>query len=132
MSRSASDVPSNHPVVSVDRRRLLQTVAITGLAAAGNAFLAPAAQANIWEEGETQCRASAPEKDPPYDLDDALLSDFMKVSRTLTGMPLGTQPDIRLGREYFGRFARLNVTEIDVRKLLNARDQTADAIMADK
>jgi hypothetical protein len=132
MGRSASDVPSNHSIISVDRRNLLQGVAITGLVVAGSAFLAPAVQANIWEEGETRCHASAPEKDPTYDLDDARLADFMKVSRTLTGMPLASLQDIRLGREYLVRFAKLNVPEIDLRKLIAARDQTADAIMNDK
>jgi hypothetical protein len=132
MSRSASDVPSNHSVITVDRRNLLQGVAITGIVVAGSAFLAPAAQANIWEEGEAQCHVAAPEKDPGYDLDDAQLADFMKVSRTLTGMPLASLRDIRLGREYLVRFAKLNVPEIDVRKLIAARDQTADAIMNNK
>lgn len=132
MSRSASDVPSGHSVIAIDRRHLLQGVAITGLAVAGNAFLAPAVQANIWEEGEAQCHVSAPEKALGDDLDDALLSDFMKVSRTLTGMPLASQQDIRLGREYLVRFAKLNVPEIDVRKLIAANGETADAIMSNK
>lgn len=132
MSQSASDRPSIRTTPSVDRRNVLQGVAITGIVVAGSAFLAPAAQANIWEEGETQCHVSAPQKDPDYDLDDALLADFMKVSRTLTGMPLASLQDIRLGREYLVRFSKLNVPEIDLRKLIAAHDQTADAIMNDK
>jgi len=32
-------------------------------------------------------------------------------------MPLASLQDIRLGREYLARFAKLNVPEIDVRKL---------------
>ncbi|MDA9410991.1 hypothetical protein [Bradyrhizobium sp. CCBAU 45384] len=131
MSRSASDVPSSHSVIAIDRRHLLQGVAITGLAAAGNAFLAPAVQANIWEEGEAQCHVSAPEQALGDDLDD-LLADFMKVSRTLTGMPLALLHDIRLGREYLVRFAKLNVPAIDVRKLIAANAETADAIMNNK
>lgn len=132
MSRSASDVSSSDSIISIDRRNLLQGVAITGLAIAGNAFLAPAVQANIWEEGEAQCHVAAPEKDPAYDLDDALLAEFMKVSRTLTGMPLASAQDIRLGREYLVRFSKLNVAEIDVQKLIAAGDQAADAIMNNK
>ncbi|MBW7963319.1 hypothetical protein [Bradyrhizobium sp. BR 10261] len=131
MSRSASDVPPSHSVIAIDRRHLLQGVAITGLAVAGNAFLAPAVQANIWEEGEAQCHVSAPEQALGDDLDD-LLSDFMKVSRTLTGMPLATLQDVRLGREYLVRLAKLNVPAIDVRKLIAANAETADAIMNNK
>ncbi|OKO91705.1 hypothetical protein AC629_01750 [Bradyrhizobium sp. NAS80.1] len=99
---------------------------------AGNAFLAPAVRANIWEEGEAQCHVSAPERVLSDDLNDAQLADFMKVSRTLTGMPLASLQDIRLGREYLVRFAKLNVPGIDLGKLLTARDQTTDAIMNDK
>jgi hypothetical protein len=132
MSQSASDPHSIRTMPSVDRRNVLQGVAITGIVVAGSAFLAPAAQANIWEEGEAQCHVSAPRKDPDYDLDDALLADFMKVSRTLTGMPLASLQDLRLGREYLVRFSNLNVPEIDLRKLIAARDQTADAIMNNK
>ncbi|KRQ00991.1 hypothetical protein AOQ71_39040 [Bradyrhizobium manausense] len=98
---------------------------------AGNAFLAPAVQANIWEEGEAQCHVSAPEQALGDDLDD-LLADFMKVSRTLTGMPLASLHESRLGREYLVRFAKLNVPAIDVRKLIAANADTADAIMNNK
>src|SRR5262245_23657448 len=132
MSQSASDAPSDNNTVAVDRRSLLQGVAAAGITVAGSAFLASPVQANIWEEGEAQCHVAAPEKNPTYDLDDALLADFMKVSRTLTGMPLASVSDIRLGREYLERFSRVDVPGIDLRKLIAARDQTADAIMNDK
>jgi hypothetical protein len=56
----------------------------------------------------------------------------MKVSRTLTGMPLSSSSDLRLGREYLERFTRIAVPTIEPRKLISARDQTADAIMNDK
>jgi len=78
MSRSASDVPSNHSTPTVDRRNLLQGVA----------------------KGEAQCHVAAPEKDPAYDLDDAVLANFMKVPRALTGMPLASLQGLRLGHEY--------------------------------
>ncbi|SRR5258708_17944846 len=132
MSRSASDLPSDRDLAAVGRRDLLQGVAATGIAMMGSTFLTSPSHANIWEEGEVQCHASSAEKNPDYDLDDAILADFMKVSRTLTGMLLSSPSDIHLGREYLERFTRIAVVPIEPRKLIAARDQTADAIMNDK
>jgi hypothetical protein len=132
MSRSASDLPSDRDLAAVGRRDLLQGVAATGIAMMGSTFLASPSRANIWEEGEIQCHASSAEKNPDYDLDDAILADFMKVSRTLTGMPLSSPSDLHLGREYLERFSRIAVPTIEPRKLIAARDQTADAIMNNK
>jgi Membrane bound FAD containing D-sorbitol dehydrogenase len=61
------------------------------------------AKAEIWEEGDIQCRPTVHDKTPDYDINDALLADFMNVSETLTGVkPL----DRRLGVQYLERYAR--------------------------
>src|SRR5262249_2598122 len=61
------------------------------------------AKAEIWEEGDIQCRPTVHDKTPDYDINDALLVDFMTVSETLTGVkPL----DRRLGVQYLERYAR--------------------------
>jgi len=83
----------------LNRRKLLGGVIITGTAAT----IVPAARAEIWEEGDTQCRPAIQEVVPEYPIDDNLLVDFMKVSETLTGeKPL----DQRLGSQYLDRYAR--------------------------
>lgn len=84
---------------SLDRRKLLRGVAlVTGAAAA-----AGTAKAEIWEEGDTQCRPAIQEVQPEYPVDDNLLVDFIKVSEALTGIkPL----DRRLGSQYLDRYAR--------------------------
>src|SRR5262249_47660914 len=49
------------------------------------------------------CRPIVQEKEPAYEINDALLDDFMKLSETLTGVkPL----DRRLGVQYLERYAR--------------------------
>src|SRR4051794_16255747 len=71
-----------------ERREFLQRAAAT------SALLAvwpEVAQAVIWEEGEQQCHVPAPQKpDAPFEIDDAALANFMKVSRTLTGVALAS------------------------------------------
>ncbi len=109
---------------SFDRRNVLVGTAAAGLLAS----LSPA-QAIIWEEGEQQCRTVPPEKALEFDLDDALLQNFMQVSRSLTGMPLSSASDLQLGRQYLERFARLNIPKVDLQKLLAARDSQPSAIM---
>lgn len=123
------NAPIDQDKVSLGRRNLLRGGVAASLAVVGNALRTSPVQANIWEEGEVQCHASAAEKDPGYDLDDALLADFMAVSRTLTGMPLTALADLRLGREYLERFARIDVAGIDARKLIAAHASSAEAIM---
>jgi hypothetical protein len=112
----------------VGRRELLRG-AVAASIAAGAVGATTSARAVIWEEGEEQCRASTKEKSPSYDIDDALLADFMRVSRTLTGVPLSSPADLRLGREYLERYARLDVPGIDLRKLITGHGESAEAIM---
>jgi hypothetical protein len=88
---------------SVDRRALLRGVALAGAAATGVVVPLVQAKAEIWEEGDIQCRPTVHDKTPDYDINDALLADFMNVSETLTGVkPL----DHRLGVQYLERYAR--------------------------
>src|SRR5713101_1702677 len=88
---------------AIDRRDLLRGVALVGTAVTGVVATLPRAGAEIWEEGDIQCRPTVQEKEPAYDINDALLGDFMKVSETLTGVkPL----DRRLGVQYLERYAR--------------------------
>jgi hypothetical protein len=88
---------------SVDRRALLRGVALAGVGATGVVVPLVQAKAEIWEEGDIQCRPTVHDKTPDYDINDALLADFMNVSETLTGVkPL----DRRLGVQYLERYAR--------------------------
>jgi hypothetical protein len=85
---------------SLDRRKLLR-----GLAAVSGAAVATArsARAEIWEEGDIQCRPALQEIEPAYPVDDSLLADFINVSEALTGVkPL----DRRIGSQYLDRYAR--------------------------
>ncbi len=102
--RKEMDDPSVDPAgPAVDRRALLRGVALAGAAATGVVTPLVRAKADIWEEGDIQCRPTVHDKTPDYDINDALLADFMNVSETLTGVkPL----DRRLGVQYLERFAR--------------------------
>ncbi|UGY00833.1 sugar dehydrogenase complex small subunit [Bradyrhizobium quebecense] len=102
--RNATQGSSNtSPEASIDRRVLLRGVAAAGAAVTGS-FMPPApAKAEIWEEGDQQCRPLIQEKAPDYDINDALLLDFMKLSETLTGVK---SLDRRLGAQYLERYAR--------------------------
>jgi len=87
---------------AIDRRAVLRGVALAGAAASG--VVAPLARAKgeIWEEGDIQCGPAVQENKPGYDINDALLVDFIKVSEALTGVkPL----DHRLGVQYLERYA---------------------------
>lgn len=85
--------------LSIGRRELLRGVAVA-TAFAGSLTRA---KAEIWEEGEAQCRPTVQEVDPVYQVDDALLADFLKLSEALTGAkPLSPQ----LGTQYLERYAR--------------------------
>jgi hypothetical protein len=82
----------------MNRRALLRSVVGAGALVP----LGPS-EAEIWEEGDTQCRPIVQEKDPAYEINDALLTDFMNLSELLTGVkPL----DRRLGTQYLERYAR--------------------------
>src|SRR5262249_26805733 len=84
---------------AMNRRALLR-----GVVGAGTLVpLGRRAEAEIWEEGDIQCRPIVQEKEPAYDINDALLGDFMKLSEMLTGVkPL----DRGLGVQYLERYAR--------------------------
>ena len=84
---------------AMNRRALLR-----GVVGAGTLVpLGRRAEAEIWEEGDIQCRPVVQEKEPAYDINDALLGDFMKLSEMLTGVkPL----DRGLGVQYLERYAR--------------------------
>jgi len=129
MAKSNHERPVDGEHIEFGRRDLLRGAAVAGIATVGALVQTGPSRAVIWEEGEEQCRASAAEKDPDYDIDDALLADFMAVSRTLTGMPLSSVSDVRLGREYLERFARIDVPGIDLRKLIAAHGDSAEALM---
>src|SRR5713101_2629425 len=88
---------------AIDRRGLLRGVAAAGTAVTSSIAPLVPAKAEIWEEGDIQCRPLVQETAPAYDINDALLMDFMKLSETLTGVkPL----DRRLGVQYLERYAR--------------------------
>src|SRR5262249_36842674 len=73
-------------------------------------------------------------------IDDALLTGFMQVSSTLTGMPLNTEADRRLGRQYLERYARVDEladllpTLVEAHKKAREQSSTdaADALMNNK
>ncbi len=113
--------PQDSPITSsrpaIDRRDLLRGVAVASAAATAAIMPLRPAKAEIWEEGDIQCRPVVQEKAPDYDVTDALLIDFMKVSETLTGIkPL----DRRLGVQYLERYARNPELTTLLSKLINA------------
>lgn len=89
--------------VTVDRRAILRGAATAGAAVTGVVTSVSRARAEIWEEGDTQCRIIVQEKAPDYDIDDAFLADFMRLSEALTGVP---SLDRRLGAQYLDRYSR--------------------------
>jgi hypothetical protein len=103
MRNEPQDSPITPSRLAIDRRDLLRGVAVAGAAATAAIVPLQPAKSEIWEEGDIQCRPVVQEKAPDYDITDALLLDFMKVSETLTGVkPL----DRRLGVQYLERYAR--------------------------
>jgi hypothetical protein len=103
MRKEPQDSPITPFRPAIDRRDLLRGVAVASAAATAAIMPLRPAKAEIWEEGDIQCRPVVQEKAPDYDITDALLLDFMKVSETLTGIkPL----DRRLGVQYLERYAR--------------------------
>jgi hypothetical protein len=103
MRKEAQSDPTTLAGPAIDRRHMLRGFVLVGTAAAGVVAPLPQAGAEIWEEGDIQCRPAVQEKEPAYDINDALLTDFMKASETLTGIkPL----DRRLGVQYLERYAR--------------------------
>lgn len=98
--------------LGVGRRELLRAIAGAGVATAG-AFTPPSVtHAEVWEEGDEQCRVQEVEPSSLPDLTELQLKQFISVSETLTGIgkhpsqsPLVLQP--RLAAQYLERFARL-------------------------
>ena len=84
------------------RRGVLQGAAAAGAAMVGSALPLTRAAAELWEEGDIQCRPVIAEVAPDY-LTDQMFDGFMKVSRALTGID---RLDTRVGSQYFERYAR--------------------------
>jgi Membrane bound FAD containing D-sorbitol dehydrogenase len=103
MRKETQDNPNIFTGPTIDRRGLLRGVAAASAAASSSVVPLARAKAEIWEEGDQQCRPLVQEKAPDYDINDALLLDFMKLSETLTGMK---SLDRRLGVQYLERYAR--------------------------
>ncbi len=117
MGNPTQDSPIIPSRPAIDRRDLLRGVAVAGAAATVAVMPIRPAKAEIWEEGDTQCRPVVQEKAPDYDVNDALLLDFMKLSETLTGVkPL----DRRLGVQYLERYARNPDLSAMLPQLINA------------
>src|SRR5436309_2423552 len=124
------DDPSGGPAgPAVDRRALLRGVVLAGAAATGAAAPLVSPKADIWEEGDIQCRPTVHDKTPDYDINDALLADFMNVSETLTGVkPL----DRRVGVQYLERFARnADLTALLPQLIKSYRDVAASSTSQD-
>lgn len=101
MPQNQHNSPQLSQGLEINRRNLLRGAAAASAVAAAASPLP--AKAEIWEEGDIQCRPAVQEKAPAYEIDDALLLDFMNLSETLTGVrPL----DRRLGLQYLQRYAR--------------------------
>ena len=94
-----SDAPGP---AAVNRRTVVQGVAVVGAATLGSVLRIPFADAEIWEEGDIQCRPVIAEVAPDY-INDETFAGFMKVSQALTGIE---GLDTRIGSQYFERYAR--------------------------
>ncbi len=137
-----SDVNSDkskfaRPSASLDRRALLR-LAATGITVVGTGQMRTA-HAEIWEEGDEQCRVQQAEASSLPDLDEGQLTDFISVSEALTGQrPLRR----RLAAQYLERFARLPDYYPKLKRLLEVHkkyaggggtpDDIAEQIMANK
>ena len=130
MRNKPQDSPITPSGPAIDRRDLLRGVAVASAAATAGLMPLQPAKAEIWEEGDIQCRPVVQEKAPDYDVNDALLIDFMKVSETLTGIkPL----DRRLGVQYLERYARNPDLTALLPQLIKAyRDAAAAAASPDE
>jgi len=103
MRKDTQGSPNTSPQPAIDRRGLLRGVAAAGTAATSGVVGLVPTKAEIWEEGDIQCRPLVQETAPAYDIDEAMLTDFMKLSETLTGVKT---LDRRLGVQYLQRYAR--------------------------
>ncbi len=98
--------------LGVGRRELLRAMAGAGAATAGAFTPLSVTHAEVWEEGDEQCRVQQVQPSSPPDLTELQLKQFISVSETLTGAgkrpsqsPLVLQP--RMAAQYLERFARL-------------------------
>jgi len=129
MRKEMDDPPAGPTGPAVDRRALLRGVALAGAAATGVVAPLVPAKADIFEEGDLQCRPTVHDKTPDYDINDALLSDFMNVSEMLTGVrPL----ERRLGVQYLERYARnADLTALLPQLIKSYRDVAASSTSQD-
>jgi hypothetical protein len=112
MKKSDSIQSSGLGTPELDRRQLLRFAGVTGLTAAAIAQPRFAA-AEIYEQGDEQCRVAEPAV-KPVDLSENVLADFIAVSQALTGAPEVPRKR-RLAGEYLERFAQLwDPTKTDI------------------
>jgi len=112
MNKSDKVLSASQGTPGLDRRQLLRFVTVTGLTAATVAQ-PRIASAEIYEQGDEQCRVGQPGV-KPIDLSENVLSDFVTVSQALTGAPwlAGKRS---LAGEYLARFAELwDPTKTDI------------------
>jgi hypothetical protein len=123
MRRIDQERDSRSESLTIARRDLLRSAVMGGIL---GAVAASAARAEVWEEGEEQCRAHVKERPLGDNIDDAMLADFMQVSSTLTGIPLNSEADRRLGRQYVERYARVDELADLLPKLIAAHKKTRE------
>ena len=112
MKKSDSTQSSCLGTPGLDRRQLLRFATATGLTAAAVGQPRFAA-AEIYEQGDEQCRIAQPAV-KPVDLSENVLSDFITVSQALTGAPEPARKR-RLAGEYLERFGQLwDPTKTDI------------------
>ena len=107
-----SDKAESQGTLGLDRRQLLRFVTATGVTAA-TVVQPRIASAEIYEQGDEQCRVAEPAV-KSADVSEDLLSDFIAVSQVLTGAPEPARRR-RLAGEYLQRFAELwDPTKTDI------------------
>jgi hypothetical protein len=138
MQNADKDSFGARKLVTLGRRDLLRAAAAATVTGAG-ALVPRSARAEVWEQGEEQCRPHVKERALDENVNDAMLTDFMQLSGTLADIPLNSESDRRLGRQYLERFARIDELADLLPKLIDAykkaREQpnlnVADALMGD-
>jgi len=98
--------------LGIGRREILRAMAGAGVATVGALAPLPVARAEVWEEGDEQCRVQQVQPSSPPDLTELQLKQFISASETLTGAgkrrsqpPLVLQP--RLAAQFLERFAQM-------------------------
>jgi hypothetical protein len=114
--------------VALVRATMNRRAVLRGAVGAGALVPIGRSKAEIWEEGDIQCRPVVQEKEPAYEINDVLLGDFMKLSEILTGVK---SLDRRLGVQYLERYARNPDLTALLPQLINAyRDIAAQSDLA--